>query len=131
MQKGCCDLEVAVLQRSALIKIAKLIPQLNSGSEIEIAAAARAIGRILKAEKADWHDVAAALSGENADARVQTVLRRCQEVLERVDLEPYEARFVSQVINNYEIDPDWVPTEKQGRWLASLFGRLAQKNGEK
>ena len=120
-----------MLERSTLIKIAKLIPQLNSHSEIEIASAARAIGRILKAEKADWHDLAAALSGENADARVQTVLRRCREVLERVDLEPYEARFVNQVIENYEINPDWLPTEKQGRWLASLFGRATLAQGGK
>lgn len=123
------NLGFAMLDRSALIKIAKLIPHLNSHSEIDIAAAARAIGRILKAENADWHDLAAALSGENADARIQTVLRRCRDVLERLDLEPHEARFINQVIGNYEINPDWTPSEKQGRWMASLLNRLARKNG--
>jgi hypothetical protein len=112
-----------VLNRATLIKIAKLIPQLNSHSEIDIAAAARAIGRILKAEKADWHDLAATLSGENSNARLQTILRRCHEVLDQVDLESHEARFLNSVIENYEINPDWIPSEKQGRWLASLFGR--------
>jgi hypothetical protein len=118
-----------MLERATLLKIAKLIPQLNSPSEIEIASAARAIGRLLKAEKADWHDLAGVISGENSDARLQTILRRCREVLERVDVEPYEARFINQVMENYELNPDWVPSEKQGRWLASLFGRVAQNGG--
>jgi hypothetical protein len=119
-----------MIEEATLRKIAKLIPALHSHSEIEIASAARAIGRLLKAAGADWHDLAAVVSGENSDARVQTVLRRCRDVLERVDLEPYEARFLNQVIENYELNPDWSPSEKQGRWLASLFGRMPGQGGK-
>src|SRR5262245_28718091 len=112
-----------MIDEPTLRKIAKLIPALHSHSEIEIASAARAIERLLKAIGADWHDLAAVVSGENTDARVQTLQRRCRDVLERVELQAYEAKFLHQVIENYELNPDWAPSEKQGRWLASLLGR--------
>ncbi len=43
-------------------KIQKLIPRLGTDADGEIIATVRAIGRALKAQKCDWHDLAAALT---------------------------------------------------------------------
>jgi hypothetical protein len=41
--------------------LARLIPRLGSSFDGEVVATARAIERVLKSEKRDWHDVAAAV----------------------------------------------------------------------
>jgi hypothetical protein len=42
--------------------ISRLIPRLGSPHDGEVVATARAIERVLKSEKRDWHDVAAAVT---------------------------------------------------------------------
>lgn len=50
------------MDATARAKISKLLPMLSSDQDGEVVAAARAIGRALKAAKADWHDLAKAIS---------------------------------------------------------------------
>ena len=42
--------------------ISRMIPRLGSPHDAEVVATARAIERVLKSEKRDWHDVAAAVA---------------------------------------------------------------------
>jgi hypothetical protein len=44
--------------------ISRLIPRLGSPHDGEVIATARAIERVLKSEKRDWHDVAAAVTAQ-------------------------------------------------------------------
>lgn len=44
------------------LRLAKIVPMLGSSVDAEALAAARAIGRVLDATDADWHDLAQALS---------------------------------------------------------------------
>jgi hypothetical protein len=44
--------------------ISRLIPRLGSPHDGEVVATARAIERVLKSEKRDWHDVAAAVTAQ-------------------------------------------------------------------
>jgi hypothetical protein len=44
--------------------LARLIPRLGSPYDGEIVATARAIERVLKSEKRDWHDLAAAVTAQ-------------------------------------------------------------------
>jgi hypothetical protein len=109
---------------AALIEIAprlqKLLLMLSSEQPGEVISAAHAIGRTLKSAGADWHDLAGLLAGPVSTGADWSAMR--EYYLDRQHrLRPREM----EVLTNLD---DWRGdlTDKQFKWLASIYARLRQ-----
>jgi hypothetical protein len=134
-------------------KIGKLIKMLSSSVDAEVVAAARALVRTLQAEGSDIHDLAervegrklsqaemqiiydkafadgknaAAAAGEFRPVDVPTFYAMACEIQHKANgrLAPKEAEFIDDMMR-------WCarrePTEKQAKWLHSLYCRTGRQ----
>ena len=130
-------LEQAVTSNLAPItgKLCKMIRMLASDCDGDVIAAARAIKRTLRSEGLDIHALAEGIEEPNGGALTEAEIRKldgtpswheialwCQQRNER--LREKEREFVSDMASR-TVWRD--PTEKQGKWLKSIFYRLGGK----
>jgi len=116
-------------------KLAKLVLMLSSDRDGEVVAAARAIGRSLRAVGTDWHELARKLTvpahsrrppphdADHGDANWRALRDFC---LDRdFLLRPREREFVVGLGN-------WrgQVTEKQFAWLLSIYARVRRATGQ-
>src|SRR4051812_29519552 len=114
-------------------RLARLIPRLASDQDGEVVATARAIARTLKAAGRDFHDLADAI-GREPEPRVICIERAPDEPLTWRELAAWcaahdagrldakERRFVHDMRDRLVLGG--CPTEKQAKWLRSLYARL-------
>lgn len=122
-------------------RLKKLLLMLSSDQPGEVVAAARAIGRTLKTDGSDWHDLARQLSApataktrsseqprrdnnNNNDSSNKDWRSLREYCLQHDDqLRPREREFVSNL-------GDWRGnlTEKQHAWLLAIYQRLGGTN---
>jgi hypothetical protein len=100
--------------------LGKLIRRLASNHDGEVLAAARAIGRVLKSNGHDWHDLAASLrspvtQSQNADWR--QVARFCAD--HAALLNERELDFIVTIARGHKS-----PTDKQLKWLRDIADRI-------
>ena len=119
-----------------LPKLAKLVPRLASDADGEIVATVRAIDRTLRSAGADWHDFTSALTPaltpprpalrpEPRPQRPQTwleIANWCALCPQAGKLSSKEAVFVLDMVRNLRRYRE--PTEKQAKWLRSIFEKL-------
>lgn len=123
-------------------RLRKLIPLLSSDKDGEVVAAARAIGRELRAANRDWHWLAALASGQAPTApnrpRVDTPAPpgydgdAALELIEMIEhlvaamsrLRPKEREFVMQQMYRVrQYGAKTVFSAKQAKWLRDLHRR--------
>ena len=112
-------------------KITKLVAMLSSDNDSEVVTTVRAIQRTLKAAGADFHTLAKAIAygGEAQPELVRRsspgswveVARWCRDH-EAGRLGPREREFVASMVRRLVCGAR--PTERQARWLKSIFVRL-------
>jgi hypothetical protein len=100
-------------------RLRKLVLMLSSDHDGEVIGAARAIGRVLRDSGLDWHHLADAVIHVH---RLPTddwraMAQFCRGQAHR--LTPREFDFVNNIAMR-----DCEPSEKQWRWLRSIFARL-------
>jgi hypothetical protein len=99
--------------------LGKLIPRLASNHDGEVVATVAAIGRVLAANKLDFHDLAAALNtaASKDDEDWHDTLAYCALHVER--LSQRDREFIRQIAR-------WrgLPTEKQLAWLDDIAAKL-------
>jgi hypothetical protein len=95
--------------------ISRLIPRLGSPHDGEVVATARAIERVLKSEKRDWHDVAAAVTAPataalprqpyRAESAESAVIRAWLEAVSREDWpNGWTRSFITSVLSRQSLD---------------------------
>ncbi len=114
-------------------KIAKLVRLLGSDKPGEVVAAAAAIGRTLKSNGRDWHDLSHACEHISVRAASRVVrpaptafgdlARFCRDN-DRGRLGPAERQFVLDMVRR---GFNWSPTAKQRAWLDAIAVRLQQE----
>ena len=100
--------------------LGKLIPRLASNHDGEVVATVAAIGRVLAANKLDWHDLAAALNPAGIDDDFHDVIAFC--AMHAARLSSKERDFIRQIAR-------WrgKPTEKQIAWLDDIAAKLRRQ----
>jgi hypothetical protein len=104
---------------AAIPRLPKLLLMLSSSHDGEVVGAARAIGRVLADTGMDWHHLADAVIRVD---RLPTddwraMAQFCRGQAHR--LSPREFDFINNIaLSRCE------PSEKQWRWLRSIFARL-------
>lgn len=83
-------------------KILPLLPSLSSDQDGEVVAAARAIGRVLKANGQDWHDIVTVLEPHTAapvdfTSREQRLKHVIQRLFKGKNMEIRDVAFVQQM----------------------------------
>jgi hypothetical protein len=101
-------------------QISKLLLLLSSASDGEVLGAARAIGRVLRSNRLDWHDLARAMhlpASAHTSSDWRDDLAYCAEYLHL--LKGRERDFVRAMAH-------WcgIPSQKQRDWLAGIAARL-------
>jgi len=107
--------------------IAKLLPRLASNHDGEVVATARAIGRLLRADGLDLHDLATAIAPPSVP-RLGSSRRHCRapecrtmarECLRHTSLlRPREYEFLLDISRYQTLTP------KQAQWLADIHQRV-------
>jgi hypothetical protein len=115
------------------LKVAKLLRLLGSDRPGEVVAAAAAIGRALKSNGCDWHDLARACAriGSGAPLRVVRpapmsfgdIARYCRDH-DGGRLTDAERQFVVDMVRR---GFNWSPTARQVGWLEAIFSRLQRE----
>lgn len=103
-------------------KLAKLIPLLGSDKDGEVIATVRAIGRTLESTKADWHDLARALTTPlEKTARPNGWRSMVKECFAAPNLlTEREVAFLTTLTRSGRD-----PTPKQEKWLNDIFARIS------
>jgi hypothetical protein len=99
--------------------LGKLIPRLASDHPGEVVATVAAIGRVLEANKLDWHDLAAAVQGSPEDW--QDTLAFC--AMRTDHLSDKEKEFLKTLAH-------WrgKPSAKQLDWLEAIATKLRSQS---
>lgn len=110
-----------ILQSNCAGKLSKLILMLSSDVDGEIVAAARAIGRTLRADGHDWHDLAGlvarpAQSPTFSPSEWRQAIAECLRWPEL--LSPKELDFLTTVGRQAKLTP------KQSGWLDAIIERV-------
>lgn len=121
-------------------RLRQLLLLLSSDQPGEVAAAAAAIGRALKAAGGDWHDLANGLLTEPPPAAGRhRGSDRAREAPEEDWREMHEfCADHSELLRSREAEfieslGEWRgrPTEKQMGWLCAIYARLRRQTGNK
>jgi hypothetical protein len=115
-------------------RLSKLIPLLSSTHDDEVVAAARAIARMLASAGADWHDLAAALTGPAKGVEFPhpswAAMSRPQrlDILDRLlasgRLSRWERAFVEKTYAWLHLRPSSEVSTKQRAILDELIGEV-------
>jgi hypothetical protein len=117
-------------------KLAKLVPRLASDADAEIVSSVRAIDRLLRSNGSDWYDLTEALSPSRPASRARPqpapqaqrprtwleIANFCALCPQAGTLSPKEAEFVLSMVRLLRRYGE--PTEKQGKWLRTIFEKL-------